>query len=213
MEHPDDALLRAVGAAPTLGSKCCSRQPLSALQDFRDRVRRGNYLGTIQTDRPFSLERASAVLVQHLLAEHIVLGEMLMDREPMAIWTRPSTTVVGQPVTVRRYAYVADEFKRRAEEMGIKRLHRQSRGSGMCGDRGGRAEGEPTGPRYLHTVAGCVRASRGRLAMAPDSRRALEEEQHTSLVRAIRPRDRRTLRFVATLAMNHEPRTTPTSPS
>ena len=37
----------------------------------------------------------------------------------MAIWTRPSTTVVGQPVAVRRYAYVPDEFKRRAEEMGI----------------------------------------------------------------------------------------------
>jgi hypothetical protein len=53
-----------------------------------------------QTDRPFSLERAS-----------IVLGEMLIDSEPMATWTRPSTTVVGQPVAVRRYTYMPDEFK------------------------------------------------------------------------------------------------------
>ena len=89
------------------------------LQDFRDRVRRGSYLGTINTDRPFSLERPDVQLARHLLDEHVVLAEMLLDAERMAIWTRPATTVVGEPVALRRYAYVPEEFRRRAEAMGI----------------------------------------------------------------------------------------------
>lgn len=92
---------------------------LAYLQDFRDRTRRGSYLGAIQTDRPFSLERATVTQLQQLLDEHIVLGHMLKENEPMAIWTRPTNTVRGQPVAVRRYAYVPDEFRRRAEAMGI----------------------------------------------------------------------------------------------
>lgn len=92
---------------------------LARLQDFRDRVRRGSYLGRVQVDRPFALERADVVLLNQLLDEHVVLGEMLNANEPMAIWTRPTTTVRGQPVAVRRYAYVPEEFRRRAEAMGI----------------------------------------------------------------------------------------------
>jgi hypothetical protein len=92
---------------------------LLGLQDVRDRVRRGNYLGTIRTDRPFSLERPNAELLRHLLDEHIVLGDMLHENEPMAIWTRPSATATGQPIALRRYAYVPEEFERRAEAMGI----------------------------------------------------------------------------------------------
>lgn len=89
------------------------------LQDSRDRIRRGSYLGRIQVDRPFALERATAAELHLLLDEHIVLGHMLNEHEPMAVWTRPTNTVRGQPVAVRRYAYVPEEFHRRAEEMGI----------------------------------------------------------------------------------------------
>ena len=92
---------------------------VSHLQDFRDRIRRGSYLGTVSTDRPFSLERATVTQLHQLLDEHIVLGHMLNENEPMAIWTRPTNTVRGQPVAVRRYAYVPEEFRRRALAMGI----------------------------------------------------------------------------------------------
>jgi hypothetical protein len=92
---------------------------LARLQDFRDRIRRGSYLGTIHIDRPFSLERADVGLLHQLLDEHVVLGEMLNANEPMAVWTRPTNTVRGEPVAVRRYAYVPEEFRRRAEQMGI----------------------------------------------------------------------------------------------
>lgn len=92
---------------------------MSQLQGFRDRVRRGSYLGRVQVDRPFALERATAAALGQLLDEHIVLGHMLNEYEPMAIWTRPTNTVRGQPVAVRRYAYVPEEFQRRAEALGI----------------------------------------------------------------------------------------------
>jgi len=95
---------------------------LSHLQDFRDRTRRGSYLGTISADRPFTLARPTVNELHQLLDEHIVLGHMLNEHEPMAIWTRPTNTVRGQPVAVRRYAYVPGEFRRRAEAMGIKEL-------------------------------------------------------------------------------------------
>lgn len=95
---------------------------VSHLQDFRDRIRRGSYLGRVQVDRPFDLERADVVVLNQLLDEHVVLGQMLNDNEPMAVWTRATNTVRGQPVAVRRYAYVPEEFRRRAEAMGINEL-------------------------------------------------------------------------------------------
>jgi hypothetical protein len=92
---------------------------LSHLQDYRDRIRRGSYLGRVQVDRPFALERATITELHQLLDEHIVLGNMLNENEPMAIWTRPTNTVRGQIVAVRSYAYVPGEFERRAAAMGI----------------------------------------------------------------------------------------------
>lgn len=92
---------------------------LSYLQDYRDRIRRGSYLGRVQLDRPFELERPPITELHQLLDEHIVLGNMINENAPMAVWTRATNTVRGAPVAVRRYAYVPEEFKRRAEVMGI----------------------------------------------------------------------------------------------
>jgi hypothetical protein len=92
---------------------------LAATQQTRDLVRSGRYAGVVERDRPIALERYTDAVRLFLLDEHIVLGEMLRDSEPMFIWTRGATTAAGRPVHIRRYAYVPEEFRRRAEAMGI----------------------------------------------------------------------------------------------
>ena len=73
-------------------------------QDIRDTIRRGSYAGVVLNDRPADLERYSSEVTNFLLDEHIVLGNMLIDREPMFIWTRGATTARNLPIQIRRYA-------------------------------------------------------------------------------------------------------------
>jgi hypothetical protein len=68
---------------------------------------------------PSPLSEATITELHQLLDEHIALGNMQRENEPMAIWTRPTDTVRGQPAPVRRYAYVPAEFERRAGAMGL----------------------------------------------------------------------------------------------
>ena len=48
-----------------------------------------------------------------------MIGNMLNDGEAMFIWSRSSATTRNLPIEIRRYAYIPEEFKRRAAEMGI----------------------------------------------------------------------------------------------
>lgn len=92
---------------------------MSKTQDLRDALRRGRYYGVALSDRPVDLERYTGATASFLLDEHIVLGNMLSDGEPLFVWSRGSTTTRGRPIKIRRYAYVPEEFRRRAAEMGI----------------------------------------------------------------------------------------------
>lgn len=92
---------------------------MSRTQDLRDALRRGRYYGVSLADRPVELEGYSGAVARFLLDEHIVLGNMINEGEPLFVWTRGSTTTRGRPIEIRRYAYVPEEFRRRAQEMGI----------------------------------------------------------------------------------------------
>ena len=82
-------------------------------------MRRGGYNAVALSDRPVELERHTPEVARFLLDEHIVIGNMLNDGEAMFIWSRSSATTRNLPIEIRRYAYIPEEFKRRAAEMGI----------------------------------------------------------------------------------------------
>ena len=44
---------------------------------------------------------------------------MLIDGEPMYVWSRRATTGRNELVEIRRYAYEPEEFQRRVRESGI----------------------------------------------------------------------------------------------
>ena len=87
-------------------------------QGIRDAVRRGRYPGVLLTDRPITLERYDRRTRAWLLELHAVLGEMLIDGEPMYVWSRGATTGRNEFVEIRRYAYDPNEFQRRVKEAG-----------------------------------------------------------------------------------------------
>ena len=92
---------------------------MSQTQEMRDAVRRGRYSGVLASNRPIALERYDSETTRRLLQEHIVLGDMLADGERLFIWTRGAMTGRGEWVDIRRYAYVPEEFRRRADAAGI----------------------------------------------------------------------------------------------
>ena len=92
---------------------------LTETQDIRDAVRRGRHSGVLLTDRPIALQRYDHRTTAWLLGLHAVLGEMLIDGEPMYVWSRGAVTGRNELVEIRRYAYEPEEFQRRARDAGI----------------------------------------------------------------------------------------------
>ncbi len=92
---------------------------VSETQEIRDAVRRGRYTGVLLTDRPIDLVQYDDPTTRWLVRQHLLLGDMLVQGEPMFIWTTGATTGRGRFVEIRRYAYDPEEFGRRLREAGI----------------------------------------------------------------------------------------------
>jgi hypothetical protein len=64
------------------------------------------------TDRPIALERFDGRTTAWLVGLRAVLGEMLIDGEPMYVWSRGAVTERNELVKIRRYAHRPEEFLR-----------------------------------------------------------------------------------------------------